>query len=195
MIDRLEFEDDGTAIDRYDPVSVTLGEWAEMGFYVPYTEDAEGAVVPAEQWAWDYIDLAQYRRVSDKFLAHYYFRAAQDMPPFRFAYEYRRLFNELMPKYRALYGRVDAGIDPLQASAEFTKGRDIFSDFPATMLSGNSDYASTGNDREQDITREGDIVGAVSNYVRYYNDVDVSLITEVGEQLFSSFIAPTVPLW
>ena len=48
-----------------------------------------------------------------------------------------------MPKYKLLYERVDEGLNPLQESRDREKSRDIFSDFPETMLSGNSDYAST----------------------------------------------------
>ena len=54
----------------------------------------------------------------------------------------------IMPKYKPLYKMAADGLDPLQASNEYGKSRDIFSEFPQTMLSGNSDYASTGNDRQ-----------------------------------------------
>ena len=185
----------GDALDRYDPVSITLGEWYEMGFYKPYTEDEEGTVTPDPDWVWDYFTVEQYKRVCDKFLNHYYYREAGVFPPFRWQLVYRRAFNELMPKYKPLYERIEEGLNPLQESGEYTKSRDIFSDFPATMLTGNSDYASTGSDREQEIVREGNVTDALNRYVKEYQDVDIMLIEETGAQLFSSLMMASVNLW
>lgn len=185
----------GDALDRYDPVSITLGEWYEMGFYNPYTEDEEGNVTPDPDWIWDYFTPEQYKRVCDKFLNHYYYREAGVFPPFRWQLVYRRSFNELMPKYKPLYERIEEGLNPLQESGEYTKSRDIFSDFPATMLTGNSDYASTGNDREQEIVREGNVTDALNRYARDYQDIDIMLIEEAGAQLFSSLMTASVNLW
>ena len=185
----------GDALDRYDPISITLGEWYEMGFYRPYTEDDEGNVTPDPDWAWDYFTPEQYKRVCDKFLNHYYYREAGVFPPFRWQLVYRRAFNELMPKYKPLYERIEEGLNPFQESGEYTKSRDIFSDFPATMLTGNSDYASTGNDREQEIVREGNVTDALNRYAKEYQDVDIMLIEETGAQLFSSLMTASVNLW
>ena len=185
---------EGDSLDRHDPVSITLGEWYEMGFYKPYELD-EAAIVPNDEWAWDFYTLDQYKRVCDKFLNHYYYREIGVFPPFRWRLVYRRAFDELMPKYKPLYERVEAGFNPLQESDEYTKSRDIFSDFPATMLTGNSDYASTGSDREQEIVREGNITEAFNRYVREFQDIDIILIEEVGKQLFSSLMTATAYLW
>lgn len=195
MIKPFEPDCTGDSLDRYDPVTVTLGEWYEMGFFHPYTMDDGGAVVPDPDWVWDYFTPEQYKRVCDKFLNHYYYREAGVFPPFRWKLVYVRTFNEIMPKYKPLYERVEGGFNPLQESDEYTKSRDIFSDFPATMLTGNSDYASTGNDREQEIVREGNIAKAISRYASEYKDIDIMLIEEVGSQLFSSLMNATTYLW
>lgn len=186
---------DGDSLDRYDPVSITLGEWHEMGFYDPYTEDEDGNMAISDEWEWNYLDEAQYKRVCDKFLNEFYYREIGIFPPFRWRMTYLQAFNVAMAKYKPVYERIENGINPLQESDEYRKSRDIFSDFPATMLSGNSDYASTGNDREEETLREGNFADSIANYLEKYHDVDIMLIEEVGRKLFSSLMTATVELW
>ena len=100
-----------------------------------------------------------------------------------------------MPKYKLLYARVEQGVNPFQDSRDREKSRDIFSDFPETMLSGNSDYASTGNDRESDTMHEGSAVDKAAQFAREYVDVDAMILDELERTLFTSILTPTVPLW
>lgn len=186
---------EGDSLDIYDPVSITLGEWYEMGFYAPYTEAEDGNVTISDEWEWNYLDEAQYKRVCDKFLNEFYYREIGIFPPFRWRMTYLQAFNVAMAKYKPVYERIENGINPLQESDEYRKSRDIFSDFPATMLSGNSDYASTGNDREEETLREGNFADSIANYLEKYHDVDIMLIEEVGRKLFSSLMTATVELW
>lgn len=171
--------------ERYDAVTVTLGEWHEMGFYDP--EDRE-------TWGFDAYSDEQYTRFCKKFLDRYYFREVGILPAYRWRLAYLRKLNEVMPKYKPMYGRVAEGIDPLQVEDVRHKGRDIFSDFPATLLTGNADYASTGTDREDETVREGSIAQASADYVSMYNDVDVMVLDEC-ECLFSSLVNVTLPMW
>ena len=170
--------------ERYDYMTITLGEWYEMGFYDP-SDDS---------WRFDAYDDAQYKRLCEKFLDRYYYREVSIPLPARWKRAYLRKLNEIMPKYKLLYARVEQGVNPLQESREREKSRDIFSDFPETMLSGNSDYASTGNDRESDMLREGNAAELLTKFASDWKDVDVLILNELEHVLFTGIMAPTVPL-
>lgn len=171
---------------RYDYMTITLGEWHELGFYKPLDD---------ESWRFDAYDDVQYERLCNKFLNRFYDREVSITVPNRWKRAYLRKLNEIMPKYKLLYARVEQGLNPLQESRDREKSRDIFSDFPETMLSGNSDYASTGNDREADTMHEGSSTDKAVQFAREYNDVDVMILDELEHNLFTSILTPTVPLW
>lgn len=171
--------------ERYDYMTITLGEWYEMGFYD--TSD--------DSWRFDAYDDAQYKRLCEKFLDRYYYREVSIPLPARWKRAYLRKLNEIMPKYKLLYARVEQGVNPLQESREREKSRDIFSDFPETMLSGNSDYASTGNDRESDMLSEGNAAVLLTQFAREWQDVDALILNELEHVLFTGIMVPTVPLW
>lgn len=172
--------------ERYDCMTITLGEWHELGFYKPLEDDS---------WRFDAYSDEQYARLCTKFLNRFYDREVSNTVPGRWKRAYLRKLNEIMPKYKLLYARVEQGIDPLQESRDREKSRDIFSDFPETMLSGNSDYASTGNDREADTMHEGGAVDKAVQFAREYVDVDAMILDELERVLFTSILVPTVPLW
>ena len=166
-------------------VSITLGEWYELGFYKP--DDA--------RWKWDAYSDEQYERVCRRFLDRYYYREVSLWVPDQWWRAYMRKFNELMPKYALAYKRLESGLNPLAESDEYEKSRDIFSDFPATQLSGNADYTSTGTDRESETVREGNVVSQLNLFYNSYRDVDVALLDEVEPALFSGLMAVTIPKW
>ena len=171
--------------ERFDGYSVTLGEWYEQGFYDP--ADAS--------WSWDAYNDEQYSRLCDKFLDRFYFRDVAVLPAYRWKRAYIRKLNEIMPKYKLLYSRVEAGVNPLQTEDIYMKSRDIFSDFPQTLLEGQADYASTGDDRESETVREGDVIDKLVDFAERYNDVDVLILNELDGVLFSSIIVPTAPMF
>ena len=172
--------------DRYDGMTITLGEWYEMGFYQPLTDDS---------WRFDAYSELQYSQLCRKFLNRFYDREVSIITPSRWKRAYLRKLNEIMPKYKLLYARVEQGVNPFQDGRERSKSRDIFSDFPETMLSGNSDYASTGNDREADVMREGGAIDKAVQFARDWQDVDAMILNELEHTLFTSLMIPTVPLW
>ena len=171
--------------ERFDGYSITLGEWYEQGFYDP--DD--------ESWHWDAYSDEQYSRLCKKFLDRFYFRDVAVLPAYRWKLAYLRKLNEIMPKYKLLYARVEAGVNPLQVEDVYTKSRDIFSDFPQTLLEGQADYASTGDDRESETVREGDVIEKLIDFAERYNDVDVLILNELDGTLFSSIIVPTAPMF
>lgn len=172
--------------DRWDAMTVTLGEWYEMGFYQPLTDDS---------WRFDAYSELQYTQLCRKIIDRFYYREVSIPTPARWKTAYLRKLNEIMPKYKLLYERVEQGVNPFQAGRDRAKSRDIFSDFPETMLSGNSDYASSGTDRESDTVREGDITEQAARFAESWNDVDVMILDELEHTLFTSIMLPTVPLW
>lgn len=171
--------------NRYDGYTITLGEWYEQGFYDPADES----------WRWDAYSDEQYERLCGKFINRFYFREVGLLPAFRWKMAYLRKLDEIMPKYKELYKRVESGINPLQTEDTYEKSRDIFSDFPQTLLAGDADYASTGNDRELERVTEGDVVSKLIDYAERYDDVDVLILNELDACLFSSIIVPTVPMF
>ena len=165
---------------RYDYMTITLGEWYELGFYKPLEDDS---------WRFAAYNDEPYTRLCTKFLNRFYDREVSNTVPNRWKRAYLRKLNEIMPKYKLLYARVEQGVNPLQES------RDIFSDFPETMLSGNSDYASTGNDRESDVLREGNAAELLTQFAREWEDVDALILNELEHTLFTGIMVPTIPLW
>lgn len=170
--------------DYYSATSITLGELHDMGFF-----DASD-----DSWRWDAYSDEQYHRVMSMILERYRFRELGVMPVYRWKATFMRYMNEIMPKYKVMYAREEQGVNPLQDSSEYSKERIIFSDFPATLLSGNSDYTSTGTDRENEVVREGDIVTQTNDYAERYRTVDVMILDELNI-LFTCVLTSTVPLF
>lgn len=162
-------------------VTIPLGELIDGGWVKWLNEDDS----INEDWAWDYYDEAQYRRVCKKINERFFWDEIALLPPIRWKQQLIRKMNEIMPKYKQLYDILAMGYDPLQAYGEYGKSRNIFSEFPETLLNGNSDYVSNGTDREYEIIKQGDWVEKMLSYAKNYNDVDVMLLEEI-EPLFSA---------
>lgn len=180
-----ELPDAGLPIDDfYSATSITLGELHEMGFF-----DASDPT-----WRWDAYSDEQFQRLMGMILERYWWRELGVMPVYRWKRTFMRHMNEIMPKYKILYARVESGINPFQESDEYSKDRVIFSDFPATLLTGNSDYTSTGTDRENEVVREGATVERALDFARRWRTVDVMILDEL-DFLFSCVLTSTVPMY
>ena len=170
--------------EYYDQVSSTLGELHERGFYKPSDES----------WRFDLGSDERYSRVCGKLLDRYWYREIGVMPLFRFKQQYLRIANEQAPKFALLYDLVESGFDILQARDEYEKRRNIYSAFPATLLTGNQDYASDGTDAERERVVEGAAVDMILRFADGYEDPDV-LFIEKFDILFSCIVSPSVPLY
>ena len=84
-----------------------------------------------------------------------------------------------MPKYRHLYERIAQGVNPLQDAAEYEKRRVINSEYPETLLSGNSDYLSTGMDSEYDRIKEGNLTESLQAFKDAYEPVNQLICDEL----------------
>ena len=109
------------------------------------------------------------------------------IPPGLWKREFLRKMNEIMPKYKPLYKALDDGANILQTGDQYGKSRDIFSEFPATMLGDNQDYASNGRDREYENVAQGDWVDKAMQIAERYTDIDVMILKEI-EPLFSCLL-------
>lgn len=158
--------------------TISLGELYHSGWYNP--ED--------ETWSWDCYNFEQYKRLCSKFLRRYWYREIGILPPGRWKQEYIRKLNEIMPKYKLLYARLDEGLDILQVSDTYKKERDVTSAYPQTQISGEEDYASGGRDHEEETVEDGPTVDMIDDFNRKYKDVDVMVLDEL-EVLFSSLVS------
>lgn len=168
---------DWTGKDRWNAVyTITLGELIDKGVF---------------DWGLDILDWSsaaysteQYSRVCAYFIERFRFREISIEPYYEWATMlHRKLVFELMPKYRNLYKYLDAEFDPAQMSDRYHKGRSIGSDYPETMLSGNSDYASDGRDEESEDIERGNLMEAYETYVTRYQAIDQCLLDEL-ESMF-----------
>ena len=167
----------GFPTDYHGVVSVQFGELVEVGFID----------LVADDWAYDAYSEEQRARLNEKITNRFYFREIGIVPPGRWKREFLRKLNEIMPKYKLLYKALDDGVNVLADSDEYGKSRDIFSEFPATMLGDNQDYASNGRDRQYERVRLAPTVDAFEAVRSRYADVDVMILDEL-EVLFSSLL-------
>lgn len=167
--------------DFHSVVSIQLCELVEAGFC-----DASFT-----GWEWPKYDDEQDARLRNKLSAHYWYREIALTPPGIWKHEFVRKMNELMPKYIPLYKLLDEYPELYGGDSEWYKGRDIYSDFPQTQLSGdNGDYASTGNDREFQRIRQADAIDTAAR-LREYDDVDLTIVKAMGSMFCSLFTVNT----
>ena len=135
-------------------------------------------------WDWPSYNDEQDLRLRTKIMNHYWFREIALVPPGIFKHEFIRKMNEIMPKYIPLYRLMDESPELYGGGSEWYKGRDIYSDFPQTQLSGdNGDYASSGNDREFQRIKQADIIDTAKR-LSDYNDIDLMIVNDMSS-LFS----------
>ena len=128
----------------------------------------------------------QYERVCAYFLERFKFREIAIEPFSEWANAlHRKLVYELMPKYKPLYTSITTGYDPTATEDERYKRRTVGSEYPETLLSGNSDYISTGTDEEWERIKAGNVAETAMLYAREFHSVDELLLDEL-EPLFVS---------
>lgn len=174
----------GDSRDIHSVVTIELCELIECGLF-----DWEND----EDLKWDAYSDEQYERVCTKFVNRYFHREVSIVPFGLWRLEYVRKFNEVMPKYKLLYKALD-GFDFMADKDEYGKYRTIDSEFPQTMLSGNSDYASSGHDHEFETITKGNQLDKFLQFARDYKDVDVMILDDM-ETLFSCMFTVNVNGW
>lgn len=167
--------------DWHAVVTIQLGELIESGV-IDFSD---------ESFDFDSYDDEQRDRLYRMLQEHYYWREIGVLPVLRWKRELVRKLNELMQKYRWLYQAEAEGIDPLQESGEYGKRRDVFSDFPQTLLGGNQDYASNGTDNEFETIRQGDYLRISDAIRRGTYGIDTMLVEDL-ECMFSCLLTSNV---
>jgi len=190
-----DFDDSTCVPDQfYTSGTIQLGELIEGGF-IDWT---------ATDWAWpDFeidkhdgngaqVDTAIRTRLCEMFNQAYYWDDISITPPGR--WKQRLLYKltyELQPKYQPLYQKVADGLSYLADEDEYTKGRDISSEFPETLISGNSDYLSSGTDSEHERIKIGNTTDALNKYYNYFRGVDQAFIEELSGLFMKQFAFST----
>lgn len=155
-------------------VGVPMGELLREGFIV-WGEPA---------WLWDYYDEKQYWRVCEKLENHYWDREIGVLPPGAWRREFIRKMNEIMPKYKLAYRALADGVTLMRTGDDYGKSRTIGSDFPATQLKNNQDYASDASDNEYENVHEGDYLERIE-LLKGYDDIDLQIVNDM-ETMFTS---------
>jgi hypothetical protein len=185
-----EYEPGEYPRDYHSVVTIQLCELIEGGWVKWLNEDG----TPNPDWAWDFYDEEQYSRLCKKFDERFFWDEISMLPPLRWKQQLIRKLNEIMPKYKLLYKALAAGVDPLQETNKYGKSRNIFSEFPETLLNGNSDYVSNGTDREYEDIEQGDWIAKSLQIAKEYNDVDVLILDEL-ESMFSGLYTVSMNGW
>lgn len=160
--------------------TVQLGQLIEVGLFSWEKDELN--------WSSAAYDNEQYERVCNYFIERYRYREISIEPFLEWALMLKRkLVYELMPKYKPLYERAGEGIDPFQTSDEYFKRRVIGSEYPETLLSANSDYASTGEDLEHEKLTEGNILDTIYTFAEQYKGVDEMLVDELESMFISLY--------
>lgn len=167
--------------DWHSVVTIQLCELVEAGFCDDHMTG----------WEWPKYTDAQDTQLRGKLVQHFWYREISLVPPGIWKHEFIRKMNEVMPKYVPLYRLLDESPELFGGDSEWYKGRDVYSDFPQTQLSGdNGDYASSGNDREFQRIRQEDVIDVVAK-LREYDDVDLLVIDDMDSMFSCMFTVNT----
>lgn len=144
----------------------------------------------SEEWDFDAYNEEQRNRLWKKFKRRFYYREIGLMPPGEWRWEVLRKLDEIMPKYKPLYEMLENGQNILQHYGEYGKARNVFSDFPQTLLGGNQDYATNATDRENEEIYLGDWIDQMEK-IKTYDDIDVMILKEL-EPMFSQMYTVSI---
>lgn len=162
--------------EYYDGSTITYAELESAGF-IDWDSDA---------WHVDWYDDATKTRLVSKIRARFSNRNIGILPPYQWRREVTRKLNEIAPKYNVMYKALETA-SILDMSDTYSKGRNIYSDFPQTQLRGASeDYASTGTDTESETVQRRPMWESLEN-IKGIQDVDAYVLDEL-EFAFSSLM-------
>lgn len=166
--------------DFHDVYTVSLFELIESGIF---TWDSVN-------WKDSAYDDETYTRICEYFETRFMFREIS-MQPYKIWLQYlhRKFVYELAPKYNRLYELAANGLDPLANEDEYYKRRSIFSDYPQTQLSENSDYASNGTDEEYERLKYGNVADSMQNYLEKFKPIDELFLDELECMFISAYTA------
>lgn len=167
--------------EYHQVMTITLGELLAPG----------GIDWASAEWSWrdSAYDDTQYTRCCRKIENRYYDREIGVLPAGRWKRHFLRLIDEIMPVLKPLYTAVDGNAGVMLSDTDtWHKMRTVFSDFPATQLAENQDYASNATDNQYETIANGNFMDKIAHIKQGdYVDIDVLLLDHL-EECFS-------PLW
>ena len=178
-----------TGHEQFNAVyTITIGELYEGGLF--------NWTLPELDWSTAAYDADQYKRVCDYFIERFYYREISIEPFAEWARMFKRkMIYELMPKYKPLYERIAKGYSPLADKDEYHKSRRIDSSYPETLLSGNSDYLTSGNDFEEETITENNLTDAMNKYKVEFHGVDEMLLDEFESMFICMYTLNVNSTW
>lgn len=167
----------------HDDTTVKLGELIE-GKWFDWSSEL-----------FDWSDVAysneQYKRVCDAFNMRFYYREISMLPPKRWAMRLMyKIRYEIAPPLNTLYKAVE-DVNPLAYFDEYGKSRDVDSEYPETLLSGNADFLSSGKDREYETIRIGNVLDSLAKAETDWKSID-QMFLDKCECMFSALITNNV---
>lgn len=143
---------------------------------------------PLLDWSDSAYNKEQYERCCNYFIDRFRFREISIEPFYEWANcLHQKLVYELMPKFRMMYKIVDDDFDIMQIGSSYNKGRDINSNYPETLLSGNSDYITNGRDFENENVQHGNALEIYLNYVEKFKTIDTLLLDSLETMFISLY--------
>ena len=175
-----------------------LPEWHAV-FTIQLSELVETGMfdwsMPELDWSSAAYSPEQYARLCDAFIQRFYWREISMLPPGQWYQQLRyKLIYELMPKYKPMYAAEGEGFNPYADYDEYHKRRTIGSEYPETLLSGNSDYISEGQDMEYETVRLGNVADNAEKYLQKFRAVDALVLDEL-ETMFICMYAANINGW
>lgn len=166
---------------------VQVNEWTGRERWNAIYTIQLGELIEHDLFSWDLVDWKsaayndeQYSRICEYFVERFRFREISIEPLFEWVKMlHRKLVFELMPKYKTMYKLLDDDFDILQKSRTYDKNRKILSEYPETLLSGNSDYASSGTDYESEHVEQGSMLDEYLKYAENYKNIDEQLLDDL----------------
>ena len=180
---------DYTGIEQFNAVyTITIGELKESGLFdwsLPQLDWSDAAYSPD-----------QYKRVCNYFIERFYYREISIEPFAEWAMMFhRKMVYEVMPKYKPLYERFANGYSPLANEDEYYKSRIIDSSYPQTMLSGNSDYLTSGRDEENERIKDGNMTDMANKYANEFRAIDTMLLDEFESMFICMYTTNVNATW
>ena len=181
MSDNIYDLDDYTGRDEWHSVyTIQLNQLIESGVF-DWTN-------PLLDWSTSAYDVATYARVCSYFNARFGWREIGILPIKQwFNTLHWKIVYELCPRFNPMYAAIANGINPLMDDDEYYKERAISSDYPETLLAGNSDYISSGHDREYERVHELNTAEQLEKYARLYRPIDEQFLDELEVMFISSY--------
>lgn len=140
-----------------------------------------------EKWQWNAYNEEQFKRCCDLIENIYFTRELRFSPIELWRKRFIAKANLLMQKLKPVYEFLEDEPNFFQNEHEYEKERNIESAFPQTMLSGNSDYASAGQDKERELIKDGNTTDILNYLYETYVSPDEFFVNGLEPLFLQTF--------